>query len=93
MHIFAHLPNNNDYWLAAAIHGPGRTWAERIVKVLFLVESPLWAYSSIQRFEFACIQPIFACSRSVFMPAQLMRVHSSGVPPPFQCVSRLTASE
>jgi hypothetical protein len=38
-------------------------------------------------------QPIFAWSRSVFMPAQLMRVHSSGVPPPFQCVSRLTASE
>jgi len=49
--------------------------------------------SCIQRFELAGTQPIFAWSRALFMPAQLMRVHSSGVPPPFQCVSRLTASE
>ncbi len=32
-----------------------------------------------------------ASCRSFFIPAQLLREHSSGEPPPFQCVSRLTA--
>lgn len=34
----------------------------------------------------------YALSSAFFMPAQLIRVEASGVPPPCQCVSRLTAS-
>lgn len=40
---------------------------------------------------FKSVHSASACCRSLFIPAQLLREHSSGEPPPLQCVSRLTA--